>query len=566
MGGGLCNDDGGVCIITEGKIINNIANDLGGGLYLDGATTLTSVEISNNNANYGAGIAFSGGNNKRVVNINTGTKISNNNANYYGGGLYMQMGDLNMNGGEIYNNKINKLNGLSASNHSDLFLIENGQIYINNVKLSGSIFKSDSSNIYLKSNLIKYNDESNIYLDFLNNGNNKTLLTGSNYEINTDDLNNINLIDSNLGSLALDSELNGNSIIFYPKILTVSFSIFESKKSFLSLLEEYDEEKQEEIYYYGKEIILSQNLFPIKENEYVSRLYDDKGNNYEIGQTLKLLDNIQFLYNKGYKNKIVFDFIDYQEQKLLIPNEIIYLPSFRSDYSIEKIILFWKDEITGDIYKKYQKIQGDKNRTLVAIYNGEYYPVKILFFNNTQISKIIKFGEDIIFPVDNIPSDIHFNGWIDQFNKKYDKNIKTISIEKEYSFKGIYITYVNYYINDELIYQKVYDYNSSFTLLNNNEFQNKHILGWRDKNNNEYYSNKEYNIQKDIDLYAILEEKNTIVIIIIIIVAILLLCIGTVLVFRYIRRKNNLEKLNKIEEIFKNDKSESENLQILNDK
>ena len=63
-GGGLSNEGGGVCIITGGKIFNNIADDLGGGLYIDGASTLTSVEISGNNANYGAGIAFSGENSK----------------------------------------------------------------------------------------------------------------------------------------------------------------------------------------------------------------------------------------------------------------------------------------------------------------------------------------------------------------------------------------------------------------------------------------------------------------------------------------------------------------------
>ena len=213
----------------------------------------------------------------------------------------MLKGILNMNDADIYNNKINEFDGLSASNHSDIFLIENGQIYINSAKLDGCIFKSDSSNIYLKSSLTKYSDESKIYIDFINNGNDKTLLTGSNYAITSDDLNNINLIDSDSGSLDLNLESNGNSIIFSPQILTVSFLMSEPKQSFLSLLEENDEEKEEEKYYYGKEIILSKNLFPVKENEYIKRIYDNKGNDYEIGQSLKLKDNIQFLYNKGYK-------------------------------------------------------------------------------------------------------------------------------------------------------------------------------------------------------------------------------------------------------------------------
>ena len=569
-GGGICNDEGGVCNINGGKIFNNIADDLGGGLFLDGATTLTSVEISENNANYGGGIAFSGDNDRRVVNINKGTIINNNNANYFGGGLYMKRGILNLNEAEIYNNKIDKLDGLSASNHSDIFLIENGQLYINSAKLDGCIFKSDSSNIYLKSNFLKYSDESNVYIDFLNNGENKTLLTGNNYAITSDDLNNIKLIDLKLGTLSLNLESNGNSIIFSPRILTISFPIFESKQSFLSLLEENNEEKEEEKYYYGKVIILSQNLFPIKENEYVIRLYDDKGNDYEIGQSLKLVDNIQFLYSIGYKNKIVLDFIDFQEEKLLIPYEIIYLPSFRSDYSTEKTILSWNDKETGEIYKKYQKIHGDKNRTFVAVYSGEYYPVKILLFNNEQISKLIKFGEYIILPVVDIPLDVHFDGWIDQFEQKYDKNVKSILVEKEYSIKGIYVVYLTYYINEELIHKKKYDYNSSFVLLDNSEFpSNKKILGWKDKNNNEYYYDKKYLIQKDIDLYAILEEtseengnSSKTLIIIIIVVSILLLCIIAFLIYRYIKRKMNV---NTIENIPRNDEMETNNLHNIND-
>jgi hypothetical protein len=49
-------------------------------------------------------------------------------------------------------------------------------MYIKRAKLSGCIFKSDSSIIYLKSALTKYSDESKIYIDFINNGNDKTLL------------------------------------------------------------------------------------------------------------------------------------------------------------------------------------------------------------------------------------------------------------------------------------------------------------------------------------------------------------------------------------------------------
>ena len=541
-GGGLSNEGGGECYISGGKIYNNEADNIGGGLYLDGYSTLTNVEISNNKANYGAGIGFSGGNNRRIVTIGTGTTIFNNDANIYGGGLYMAKGVLNINDASIYNNKINGLDGLTATNHSDIFLIENGLMYINGAKLSGSIFKADSATIYLKSSLVKYSDDSNIYIDFINDGNDKTIFTGSNYAIISDDIDNINLIDSNLGTFSLSSESSGNTMVFSPQEITVSFcmSVPENEPAYLSLLEE--KEEKEVKYYYGKEIILSKDFFPVKENEYVKRLFDEKGKEYKVGQSLKLLENIRFLYDKGFKNKIILDVIDYQEDKLIVPNEPIYLPTFRSDHSTDKLILRWKDIENGEIFKKNQKIIADKNRTLVAEYSGDYFPVRILLFNNKQLSKTIKYGQDIVFPVEDIPEDIHFIGWKDELsNKIFDNDTKSIPVKKEYLLKGMYIIYVNYYINNELKVQKIYDFNSLFSLLNNSEISTEKILGWKDKDNNEYYADKQYKLQHDINLYAIVDEtsksgnwKTTIIII----ASIVLLCIFALLTFRYIRRKN----------------------------
>ena len=238
-GGGISNEAGGECVMNGGLIINNLADNMGGGLYLDGATTLTSVEISGNEANYGAGIAFSGGNTRRIVTISTGTLIINNNAFIYGGGLYVLKGVININDAEMYANTINGLEGLSATSHSDILYISSGQMYINAAKFEGSIFKSDSATIYLKSALLKYSDESNIYLDFSNDGSDKTLLTGSSYAITSDDLDNISLIDSSSGSLSLSSESAGNSVTFSPEVLTVAYA--RAQSIFSSILDEKDE-------------------------------------------------------------------------------------------------------------------------------------------------------------------------------------------------------------------------------------------------------------------------------------------------------------------------------------
>ena len=562
-GGGISNDNGGELNIKEGIINNNTAINNGGGLFLDGFTTLNSVKIIDNIANYGAGIAYSGGNNRRIVTINNGTIIKGNNAIHFGGGLYVIQGTLNILDSEIYNNKINENEGLLTSNHSDLFLVQNGVININGAKMSGCIFKSDSALIYLKSALLKYNDndESKIYIDFINNGYNKTLFSGSNYIITSNDLNNVNLIDSNEGILSLNDFGESNSLIFTPNILSISFNLMKISSSFLvSLLLDKDDDK--EIFYYGKEIILSDELFPIEENEYIIRLYDDKGKNYTVGQTLKLVDNISFFYEIGYKIKIIFDMIDYQEIKYLIPNEIIYLPSFRKDFSTTKIILYWKDEETGEIFKKYEKLIGDKNRTLIAVYSGEYYPVKIIMFNSQQINQLLKYGDNLNFPLVDIPNNIHFIGWRDQLsNKEYDINVKNIAIKKEYLFKGIYVSYVYYYINNELVYKKEYELNSSFSLLDNSEFSKKKILYWKDeKSNIEYNYGKNYYINHDIDLYAVFEEsenKSNTLLIIIIIIAFLFLLITAFFICRYIKRKNLSKKET-------NDKENLKDLFIIN--
>jgi hypothetical protein len=198
-----------------------------------------------------------------------------------------------LNEGDIYNNKINNINGLSSSNHSDILLIENGQMFIDKARLKGSIFKSDLSTIKLKSTILLYEENSKIYIDFINNGNNKTIITGENYIITSDDLNNLNIINTNSGKL----ELNGNSVLFIPKLFSVSFNHVK-KTSFISFIEE--DQNGEEIYYYGKEIILSQELFPVKENEYIIKIYDQKGNNYIIDQKVKIIEDIQFFYDISY--------------------------------------------------------------------------------------------------------------------------------------------------------------------------------------------------------------------------------------------------------------------------
>ena len=549
-GGGISNDGGGQSIIKGTKINKNIADNMGGGLYIDGTGSLTSVEISNNEANFGGGLTFSAGNNARKLTVEQGTIIKDNNAYLYGGGIYMVKGNFNLNGAEIYDNKINNTEGLSASNYSDVLFIENGEINIDGAKLSGNIFKSNSATIKLKSKLLKYNDDAKIYIDFTNNGHNRTLFTGNNYCITSEDLSNINLIDSNAGTFELTSEEKGNSLLFIPKILSISFNTLKTQTSLISLLEESEEnenENDDDIFYYGKEVTLSQDLFPVKENEYVKRLYDQNGNEYTLGQKLKLVDNIQFLYDIGYKNIIKLDFIDYQENKLVIPDEYLTLPSYRKDYDTEKIILNWKDQDSNEIFKKYEKIKGDKNRTLLVVYSeGEYFLIQLSYLNNNS-SKLLKFDDSLTFPNVTLPEENHFMGWKDELsNQTYGNNVTSISVKNKYVFMAVIVSYVKYYINNDLMHTETYDVNSSFVLYDKSNFPDFKILNWIDeKNKVEYYYDEEYVLRGDIELYAVLERNNTLIFFIIAI-AILLFLIAAFLTYRWIKRKN---LTNKIEEI-----------------
>ena len=447
---------------------------------------------------------------------------------------------MNLNGGEIYDNIIKTEEQMKSN--SDLFYLENGKININSIKLSGSIYKSELALIYLKSTLLKQDENSKIYIDFPNNGTNKTLISSTDYIITLEDLNLISIIDFNSGYL----ELSDYKIIFSPKILQISFN----NSKFLNFISFLENNEEKEIYYYRKIITLSQNLFKLKENEYISKIYDQNGNEYNINDNIILTTNMIFNCQIGYKNKIVFDFIDYKEEKLIIPDEYLYLPSFRKDLSIEKEIINWKDFDSAEIFNVAEKIRGNQNRTFTAIYinNGDNFMVQIYTFGNNYLSSLMKFKEKIILPEISVPEDNHFIGWKDLCNNiNYDMDVTDILIIRDYYLVTIIIGYVNYYISDQLIIQKSYDINSTFIILNETYFPNNKIIYWKNKiNEDKYYSDKIYELKGDINLIAILEDKqedneeknsNIGLIVGLTILGIVILLVGIFLVYRYIRLK-----------------------------
>ena len=559
-GGGISNDGGGVATLTEVKINGNVADNMGGGLYINGLTNLNNVIISENKANIGGGIASIGDNNSRALNIEKGTSIYNNIALKNAGGIYVQNGIANLNGGDIYENIIN-IDEKTDSSNSDLLYILNGQVNINSIKLSGSIYKADSAIISLKSTLLKYNEDSKIYIDFPNNGITKDLIFPSGYSITSEDLKKISLINSNIGQL----ELSSNNIVFSPKLLNIVFNT-KNTSDIRSLLGETF--LKEEIFYYGQLLTLSQNLFPVNDNEYVIQIFDQQGNNYNLGETITLTEDIEFNYLISYKNKITFDFIDYKEEKLIIPDDYLYLPSFRKDYSSDKEILFWKDFDNQETLEVSEKILGNKNRTFVAMYsnNGDNFMVKIYACGINYYSGFVKYKEKIQLPEINIPKNNHLIGWIDFYsNKRYELNITDSLITKDYYLEAIIIGYVNYYISNELKIQKIYNINSSFIVLNKTDFPGAEILYWKDKITGvKYEFNKEYILEGDIELLAVLEQnenddeendKTGLIVAICIIVAFLIL-VAICLIHRYRKLKKWNEVDSKVFDMKKDDRLE----------
>ena len=313
-----------------------------------------------------------------------------------------------------------------------------------------------------------------------------------------------------------------------------------------------------ESYYYGKSLVLSQDLFQIKSNEYVSRIFDQNGNYYEIGQTITLTTNIEFNYIVSYKNKIIFDFIDDTVENLIIPDDYLYLPSFRKDLSSEKEILYWKDFNNHETFNIGSKILGNDNRTLIAVYlnYGNNFMVKIFAFGINYFSNLVKYKSRISLPEIDIPKDNHLIGWTDLCNnKQYEINITDNPITKDYYLVAIIIGYVKYYISDKLVIQKSYNINSTFNLLNNDNFPGNKIKYWKNKmNEDKFYSDKSYELKGDLVLIAVLDEqkeenggKNAGLIIGLSIGGIFLILIFAFFIYRYYRlKKSNESRLDNI--------------------
>lgn len=118
--------------LTDCKIISNVCNKYGGGIYGKEVTLNSGVVIDSNQASQGAGV-FS----ENKLTVSNGVFIQNNTAQLYGGGIYgkeiailggtVQDNQSGRNGGGIYGSTVMLINGDITSNHCDEY---GGGIYV----------------------------------------------------------------------------------------------------------------------------------------------------------------------------------------------------------------------------------------------------------------------------------------------------------------------------------------------------------------------------------------------------------------------------------------------------
>ena len=129
--------------ISGGVISKNHANELGGGIHLNGAringnNKFSGCEISENTAKYGGGIYIEFG----EIGSFENNIVSGNKAEIDGGGIYLRTDTFNLStGSKVYNNTASGNGGgiyaCAYSNTSKLTVSENADIYENKANASG---------------------------------------------------------------------------------------------------------------------------------------------------------------------------------------------------------------------------------------------------------------------------------------------------------------------------------------------------------------------------------------------------------------------------------------------
>ncbi len=142
FGGGVRVDTTGVFFMKGGKISDNVAAKQGGGVYVEGAFTMTDGSITGNTANDGGGVCVTGSN--ASFNMSGGS-VSSNTANQNGGGVYNN-GTFKMTAGSIDRNMTDIE---IATKGGGVYVGENGTFDMTDGSISGNCARQGGP-VYVK--------------------------------------------------------------------------------------------------------------------------------------------------------------------------------------------------------------------------------------------------------------------------------------------------------------------------------------------------------------------------------------------------------------------------------
>ena len=148
-GGGICLNSN-LTLSNDVSITDNTAAN-GGGVYTKNSLTLSdNASISGNEATTGngGGVYCTGSWGDNTLTLSDSAKISNNTAAGDGGGIYIDMGYLTINGGSLINNT-------ATGNGGGVYLGSSKKFQISgNINIAGNKKGSNANNIYLPKNKI----------------------------------------------------------------------------------------------------------------------------------------------------------------------------------------------------------------------------------------------------------------------------------------------------------------------------------------------------------------------------------------------------------------------------
>lgn len=285
-GGGICNNSGGVISISNTTISGNQAVN-GGGMYVDGNTTLTNLTITNNVAsNNGGGIYYTGSNGARTLTINGGT-LKENISEYFNL-LYLNKGNLNL-----------------------------GKSNISMPELSGDIYKSNTTTINVRNELLDFR---NINFTLHTIQENSILLTF-----------NFNVTDEQIADIKVDKaivSLNERNILVLPKMITLTINCGGNSISIERPVGDF---------------VLSDIVEGLAENKYI-KAWQYEGRNYNVGETLSLTSNCSLSAVLGDMVKITLRENHDDTILYVLPNTYYYLPL--KSPSGDEVCLWHKGDVT----------------------------------------------------------------------------------------------------------------------------------------------------------------------------------------------------------------------------